>query len=74
NQNAQTFTVTLGDADAITIDGKPVTLEELGKTLTEPNAQTYYRVILENPAGVSGEKLTAVLKGLGTATLVRYIY
>lgn len=74
NLNAQTFTVTLGDADAITIDGKPVTLEELGKTLTEPNAQTYYRVILENPAGVSGEKLTAVLKGLGAATLVRYIY
>jgi len=72
--NVQTFTVTLGDADAITLDGAPVTLEELGKALTAPNAETYYRVILENPAGVSGEKLDAVLKGLGNATLVRYIY
>lgn len=93
NFEVKTFQVVLNSDGKFTLDGTPVTLEELTQKLTFPaqestqessqdasqnSSQTmhrpYFRVILENKSGISGDSLTQVLQGLGDAVLVRYLY
>lgn len=70
----KTFRVALAADGKVTVDGASVSLGDLPKTVSCPDAGTYCRVVLENRAGASQEALDAVLNSLGDAVLVNYIY
>ena len=73
----QTFALKIQPDGNLTLDGKPVSEQELAQALTispERKANTYYRVILEKSPNATHERAAEVAGKLVDAVLVRYVY